>query len=77
MDARGFARQPRGRGDLASAWLGLVTVKVGVGSSSWMVPVAVALLRVTLPTAVTPESVKVNDSSGSSSVSLLMTTFAV
>jgi energy-coupling factor transport system permease protein len=26
MDARGFARQPRGRGDRASAWLGLVAL---------------------------------------------------
>lgn len=26
MDARGFARQPRGRGDRASAWLGLVAM---------------------------------------------------
>jgi energy-coupling factor transport system permease protein len=32
MDARGFARQPRGRGDRASAWLGLVAM-VSLGAS--------------------------------------------
>ena len=32
MDARGFARQPRGRGDTASAWLGLVAMLALGGS---------------------------------------------
>jgi energy-coupling factor transport system permease protein len=32
MDARGFARQPRGRGDRASAWLGLVAMLALGGS---------------------------------------------
>ncbi len=32
MDARGFARQPRGRGDRASAWLGLVAM-LSLGAS--------------------------------------------
>ena len=32
MDARGFARQPRGRGDRASAWLGLVAM-LALGAS--------------------------------------------
>ena len=32
MDARGFARQPRGRGDRASGWLGLVAWPSGSGN---------------------------------------------
>lgn len=59
MDARGFARQPRGRGDRASAWLGLVAMlSLGgsfialIGRASVVAVVAGAVGVVTLLLAV-------------------------